>query len=96
MTGTALHKAEMEYHGKIGLTLGRIKHIFLMSRIDISYTSRCIATQTVAPTLPGFQCIKHCIKCLASHPNKTIFYTSNYYYGSNVIRHTGSGNKVED
>ena len=34
LTGDALHKTEMEYHGKLGHTLGRIQHIALMSRID--------------------------------------------------------------
>ena len=32
LTRHALHKAEMEYHGKFGHTLGRIQHIALMSR----------------------------------------------------------------
>ena len=44
----------MEYHGKFGHNIGRIQHIDLMSRIDICYKSCCLATQTVAPTLPGF------------------------------------------
>ena len=33
LTGNALHKLEMEYHGKFGHTLGRIHHIALMSII---------------------------------------------------------------
>ena len=33
---------------------------------------------------------------MASHPHKPIFYPSNSYYGSNVIRLTWSGNQVED
>ena len=55
-----------------------------------------MATQTVAPTLPGFQDIKRCVQYLAIHPHKPIFYPSNSYDGSNVIRLTRSGNKVED
>ena len=54
LTGHALHKAEMEYHGKFGHTLVRIKHIYLMSIIELYYATRNLATQTVAPTLPGF------------------------------------------
>ena len=33
LTGDALHKSEMEYHGKFGHTLGRIQQIALMIRI---------------------------------------------------------------
>ena len=39
LTGHALQKAEMEYHGKFGHTLGRIQHIDLMSRIDLCYAT---------------------------------------------------------
>ena len=35
-TGHALHKAEIEYHGKFGHTLGSIQHIALMSSIDLA------------------------------------------------------------
>ena len=72
LTGNVLHKAEMEYHGKLGHTIGRIQHIALTSKIDICYATLCLETQTVAPTLSGFQGIKICIKYLASHPHKTI------------------------
>ena len=44
----------MEYHGNFGHTLGRIQHIALMSRIDSCYVTCCLATQNVAPTLPGY------------------------------------------
>ena len=81
LTGHALQKAEMEYHGKCGHTLGRIQHISLMSRIDIFYATCRLATQTVAPTLTGFQGIKLCVQYLASHPHKPIFYPSNSYDG---------------
>ena len=94
LTWYALHKAEMDHHGKFGHTLGRIQHISLMSRIDICYSTCHIATQTVAPGIPGFQGIKWCVQYLASHPHKPIFYLSNYYYGSNIIRLTWSGNQV--
>ena len=33
---------------------------------------------------------------MGSHPHKSIFYPSNYYDGSNVIRIIWSGNQVED
>ena len=66
-----------------------------MNRIDIFNTDCRMVTQTVAPTLPGFQGLKHCIKNLASHPHKLIFYPSNYYDDSNVIRLTWSCNQVE-
>ena len=36
LTINALHKAEIEYHGKFGHTLGRIQHIALVIIIDIS------------------------------------------------------------
>ena len=86
----------MEYHGKFGHTLGRIQHISLISRIDLCYSTCRLATQTVAPTLPGFQVIKRCVQYLAIHTHKPIFYPSNSYYVSNVIRLTWSGNQVED
>ena len=35
----AIIKADIEYHGKFGHTLGRIQHIALMSRIDICYST---------------------------------------------------------
>ena len=81
LTGNSLHKAETEYHGKFGHKLGSIQHISLMSIIDIFYATCRIATQTVAPTLPGFQGIKQCVKYLSSHPHKPIFYPSNSYDG---------------
>ena len=73
LTGHALHNAEIEYHGKFGHTLGRIQHIALMSRIDLCYATCHLETQTVSPTLPGFQGIKRCVQYLASHPHKPIF-----------------------
>ena len=86
----------MEYHGKFGHTLGRIQQISIMSRIDIFHTACHLGTQTVAPTLPGFQGLKRCIQYMASHPHKPIFYPSNSHDGSNVIRLTWSRNQVED
>ena len=83
LTENALHKSEMEYHGKFGHALGRIRHISLMSRIGICYATCRLENQTVAPTLPGFQGIKRCVQYLASHPHKPIFYPSNSYDGSN-------------
>ena len=56
----------MEYHGKFGHTLVQIQHIALMSIIDICYTAFIMATQTMAPNLPGFKGIKICIKYLSS------------------------------
>ena len=32
-----LHNEEMEYDGKFGHILGRIEHVFLMSRINVFY-----------------------------------------------------------
>ena len=96
LTGHALHKAEIEYHGKFGHTLGRIQHIALMSRIDICYATCRLDTQTVAPTLPRFQGIKQYVQYLDSHSHKPTFYPSKYYDGSNFIRLTLSGNQVEN
>ena len=96
LTINDFHKEEMEYQGKFGHTLVRIQNISLMSIIDICYTAFRMSTQTAEPTLPGFQGIKLCIKYLSSHPNKHIFYPSNYYHGLNIIRLTWSGNQVED
>ena len=95
LTEHALHKEEIEYHGKFGHTPGRIQHISLTSIIDLCYATYCQATQTVAPTLPGFQGIKRCVQYLDSHPHKPLFYPSKSYYGSNVIRVTWSENQVE-
>ena len=96
LTGNAFHKAEMKYHGKFGHTLGRIQHIAIIIIIGISYANFHIETQTLAPTLPGFQGIKRCVQYLARHPHKPIFYCSYYYYGSNFIRLTWSVNQFED
>ena len=85
----------MEYHGKFGHTLGRIQCIAILSRIDLWYITCRLSTQTVAPTLPGLKGIKLCVKYLASHPHKPIFYPYNSYDGSNVTRLTCSGNQVE-
>ena len=95
LTVHALQKAEMEYHGKFGHTLGRIQQIALMSRIDLCYATCRLANQNVAPTLSGFQGIKRCVQYLVSHPHKPIFYPSHSYDGSNVIRLTWIGNQVE-
>ena len=62
----------MEYHGKFGHTLVQIQNISLMIKIAICYTDFIMATQTVSPTLPGFQGIKVYIKYLSSQP--TIFF----------------------
>ena len=96
LTENALHKSEMEYNGKFGHTLVWIYDISLMSRIGICYTSCRLATQTVEPTLPGFQGIHFCIKYLVSLPHKPTCYPSNYYDGSNVITLTWSGNQDEE
>ena len=96
LTGHALHKVEMEYHGKFGHTPGRIQQISLINIIDLCCATCRLATQTVAPTLPIFQGIKLCVKYLASNPHKPMFYPSNYYYESNFIRLTWSGNQVGD
>ena len=45
------------------------------------YATCRLETQTVAPTLSGFQGIKRCVQYLASHPHKPIFYPYNYYDG---------------
>ena len=74
LTLHALHKAKIEYHGKFGHTLGRIQHIALMSILYICCATCCLATQAVAPTLPGFQGIKRYIQYLSSHAHKLIFY----------------------
>ena len=58
LTANSLHSEEMEYHGKFGHNIGRIKHIAIMIRIDFFYKTCHISTQNVAPTLPGFQGIK--------------------------------------
>ena len=96
LTENSLHKAEMEYHGKFWYTLGRIQHIAIMSIIYICCTAYFLATQTVVPTLTGFQVIKICIEYLSSHSYKPIFYPSDAYDGSNFIRLIWSGNQVED
>ena len=69
----------MVYIGKFGRTLGRIQPSAPMSRIYICYTSCCLENQTVAPTIPGYQGMNHCIQYLGSQPHKPIIYPSNYY-----------------
>ena len=83
----------MEYHGKFGHNFGRIQHISLISICDATC---CLETQTMSPTLPGFQGIKCCVQYLDSQPHKPILYLSNYYDGSNVISLIYIWNKVED
>ena len=63
----------MVYHGKFVHTLGRIQHIALMSRIEISYKTCHLETQTVAPTIPGFQGIKRCVQYMDSNSHKPCF-----------------------
>ena len=49
----------------------------------------------MAPTIPGFQGLKRCIQSLAIRPQKPSFYPSRPYEGSNVIRLTFIGDRVE-
>ena len=50
----------------------------------------------MATTLTSFQGIKLCVKYFSIPPHKPIFYTSNFYNGSNVIILTWSWNQVEE
>ena len=68
----------MEYHGKYGHNLERIKHIALMIRLEICYATCRLSNQIVKPNIPGFQGIKRCVQFFSSHPHKPIFYPSNY------------------
>ena len=95
LTGNALHKAEVEYHGNFGHTIGRIQHISLMIRIDLCYATCYLAPKYVASTLPVFQGINSGVQYLASHPHKPIFYPSNYHDVSYFIRLTCSGNQFD-
>ena len=96
LIGYAFHTTEMKYYEKFGHTIGMIKHISLMIIINLCYATCRLDTQTMALTLPGFQGIKQCVQYLDSHPHKTIFYPSNSYDGSNVIRLRWDENQVED
>ena len=73
--GNELQKSEREYHGNFGHTIGWIQHIDITITIEICYTYFHPRTKTVAPTLPYFQGLKRCIKYIATHPHKPIFYT---------------------
>ena len=95
LTGDTPYKEEMKYHGKFGHTPGRIQHIDIMNIIDICYATCCLSTQTVAPTLPGYEGINRCVKYLAIHQHKLIFYPSKSYGGSIFTKLTWSGNQVE-
>ena len=95
LTRHALHRVEMYYKKQFGRTIRRVQHIFLMSRNEIGYTTCHLKTQTVAPTLTGFQDIKCCVRYMASHPPKPIFFPSDSYDGSNVVILMWSGNQVE-
>ena len=66
-----------------------------MSRIDIFYTALCLGTQTMSPTLPGFQYIKMCIQYIYNHTHKPILYPSDSYDGSSYIRLIWSRNQVQ-
>ena len=95
LTVNALRKSKIYCHGKFGHTIGWIQDIAIISRIDIWYTEWLLATKTVATALPGFWGLKRRIQYLDSHTHKPILYASNYYYGSNFIRLTWIGDKVE-
>ena len=69
LTGHALRKVVIKYHGKFGHKIGRIQQIALMSRIDTCYATSHLYTQTVESTPLGFQGIKCCVQYLASHPH---------------------------
>ena len=87
--GFIQHQCQMTiYHENFAQNLFQIHHITLMSRIDICYIACRLETQTLAPTVPIFQCLKLCIRYQASHPHEPIFYPYSYYYGSNFIRLT--------
>ena len=86
----------MEYRRKFEHTLGRMQHIALMSRIYLCYRTCRLATQTVAPTFPGYQGIKRCVQYRTSKPHKPIFCPYNYNGGSNFIILAWSGNQVEE
>ena len=85
----------MEYHVECGHTIGRIQHIYIMSIIYLFYTTCRLATQTVAPNIPGFHGIKSSVQYLYSHPHKPIFYSSNYYDGSKKFKLILSEKQVE-
>ena len=67
-----------------------------MIRIRICYAEFRLATQTVPPTIHGFQDINICIQHLDSNPHKPIFYPFISYDGSNIIILRCSGNQVKD
>ena len=69
LTVNALHKVEIEYHGKFGHILGKIQYISLKGIIYTFYATCGLATQTVAHTLTGFQGIKRCVKYISRHPH---------------------------
>ena len=73
LTGNALHKLGMDYNGKSGQTLGWKQHIDIMGRIEICYKAYLLETQTLAPTIPGFQGIKRCIQYLDIFPHNPYF-----------------------
>ena len=56
-----------------------------MNIIDILHTAYHLGTQTVAPTLPGFQGLKIRIQYFATHPHKPILYLLNCYDGAKLI-----------
>ena len=95
LTGSAICKSKMEYHGKFGHTLGRIHRIDIMIRIVICYTACRMVTQTVATIIPCFKGLKICIQYLVSYPHKPIFFLSNSYDELDFIRRTWSRNQVE-
>ena len=78
----------------LDIIFGKIQHIAIMIIIGICYATYRLSNKTGAPTTPGFQGTKRCVQYMASHPHKPILYPSNYYYGSNAIRLTWSGNQV--
>ena len=45
VTKNDFHKAEMEHHGKVVHTIGRIQNIDIMSKIEICYKACRMETQ---------------------------------------------------
>ena len=96
ITSESLIKSELYYHGSFGQTLRWIQKIDFMSRIEIFYIACWLGKKNVAPTLPVFQCIKRCVQFFATHAHNPIFYPSNYYGVSNLMRINWGSDQVEE
>ena len=67
LMGEAPCKAENDFHGNFGHTIGLIQHINVMISTDICYMTCRLGTNSVAHILPVCKVEKRCIYFISNH-----------------------------